>query len=86
MIAAILPADRGAGIRDWHHSGHLAAVAARFLARATKVERGYYLHPDLYGAPPEKQIEWARHPELKRMKERQPKLSATAKIDPRIKR
>jgi len=32
--------------------------------------RGYYIHPDLYGAPPEKQIEWARHPEtMKRMKE-----------------
>jgi len=35
-------------------------------------ERGYYLHPELYGAPEEKQIEWARHPDLmKRMKERQ---------------
>ena len=32
--------------------------------------RGFYLHPELYGAPPEKQIEWARHPEMmKRMKE-----------------
>jgi trimeric autotransporter adhesin len=25
--------------------------------------RGYYLHPELYGAPPEKQLEWARHPQ-----------------------
>jgi hypothetical protein len=29
-------------------------------------ERGYYLHPELYGAPPDKQMEWARHPELMR--------------------
>ena len=29
-------------------------------------ERGYYLHPELYGQPEEKQIEWARHPDLMR--------------------
>ena len=34
-------------------------------------ERGYYIHPELYGAPPEKQLESARHPELMRqIKER----------------
>jgi trimeric autotransporter adhesin len=34
-------------------------------------ERGFYIHPELYGAPAEKQIEWAHHPEMmKRMKER----------------
>jgi hypothetical protein len=34
-------------------------------------ERGFYIHPELYGAPPEKQIEWAHNPEfMKRMKER----------------
>jgi hypothetical protein len=27
-------------------------------------ERGYYIHPELYGAPPERSIEWARHPKL----------------------
>jgi hypothetical protein len=33
-------------------------------------ERGYYFHPELYGAPPEKNVEWARHPEvMKRIKE-----------------
>jgi hypothetical protein len=33
--------------------------------------RGFYIHPELYGAPEEKQIEWARHPEMmKRMRER----------------
>ncbi len=32
-------------------------------------EQGYYLHPDLYGAPEEKGIEWARNPEaMKRLK------------------
>jgi trimeric autotransporter adhesin len=25
---------------------------------------GYYIHPELYGASPEKQIEWARHPQM----------------------
>ena len=34
-------------------------------------ERGYYIHPELYGAPEEKSIAWARHPDLmKRMKQR----------------
>jgi trimeric autotransporter adhesin len=37
--------------------------------------RGFYIHPELYGAPAEKQIEWARHPEMMRQakerKERQ---------------
>jgi len=36
-------------------------------------ERGSYLHPELYGAPEEKSIAWARHPEtMKRAKERSP--------------
>jgi len=26
--------------------------------------KGFYIHPELYGAPPEKQIEWARHPQM----------------------
>jgi len=28
--------------------------------------RGFYIHPELYGAPEEKQVEWARHPETMR--------------------
>ena len=33
--------------------------------------KGFYLHPELYGAPDEKRIEWARHPGMmKRMEER----------------
>jgi hypothetical protein len=32
--------------------------------------RGFYIYPELYGAPPAKQIEWARHPQMmKRMKQ-----------------
>jgi hypothetical protein len=29
-------------------------------------ERGYYLHPTLYGAPEERGIAWARHPDMMR--------------------
>jgi hypothetical protein len=43
-------------------------------------ERGYYLHPELYGAPDEKNVEWARHPEvMERTKARQAKLAAQSK-------
>ena len=26
--------------------------------------KGFYLHPEFFGAPAEKQIEWARHPQM----------------------
>jgi len=43
-------------------------------------ERGYYIHPELYGAPEEKQIEWARQPELmKRLKDRREKIEKLGK-------
>jgi hypothetical protein len=50
-------------------------------------ERGFYIHPDLHGAPEEKGMEWARYPEMmKQMKERrqkaneqQPKPTPTSK-------
>jgi trimeric autotransporter adhesin len=42
-------------------------------------ERGFYLHPELYGAPPEKRIDWARHPKMmKDMKEQRNKRAAAA--------
>jgi hypothetical protein len=45
-------------------------------------ERGSYLHPELYGAPEEKSIAWARHPEtMKRAKEHQP-LPAPLRLPP----
>jgi len=34
--------------------------------------KGFYIHPELYGAPAERQIEWARNPQMmKRIKEQQ---------------
>jgi hypothetical protein len=44
-------------------------------------ERGYYLNPDLYGQPDEKQIEWGRFPaKMKHLKEmRNHQLHQTAK-------
>jgi hypothetical protein len=40
--------------------------------------RGFYIHPELYGAPSERQIEWARHPQImKRMQELRAKQLAT---------
>lgn len=37
-------------------------------------ERGYYLYPELYGAPEEKGVEWASHPQMmKRIREMQHK-------------
>jgi hypothetical protein len=43
--------------------------------------RGFYIHPELYGAPAQKQIEWARHPQMmKRMqKMRAQQLAASPK-------
>src|SRR5579859_1772749 len=42
------------------------ANAHRIPVEEEKEERlkGFYLHPELYGAPAEKQIQWARHPEM----------------------
>jgi trimeric autotransporter adhesin len=41
--------------------------------------QGFYIHPELYGAPPEKQIEWARHPQImKQMQEMQAKQQTRA--------
>ncbi len=43
-------------------------------------ERGFYIHPELYGEPAEKEVEWARHPEIMRhMKEVDEKHAAAAK-------
>jgi trimeric autotransporter adhesin len=37
-------------------------------------ERGYYLHPELYGQPQQKGIAWALHPEGMRFKQQQHRL------------
>ncbi|HKQ78060.1 MAG TPA: hypothetical protein VJ810_30460 [Blastocatellia bacterium] len=36
-----------------------------------QVERGSYLHPQLFGQPEEKNVEWARHPEMMRQMKQQ---------------
>jgi len=42
-------------------------------------ERGSYIHPELYGAPQEKSVEWARHPKMmKQLQADREKLAATA--------
>jgi hypothetical protein len=50
--------------------------------------KGFYLHPELYGAPAEKSIAWARHPEMmkkllqdqEQMKQKQAGLSGSPTI------
>ncbi len=47
--------------------------------------KGFYMHPELYGAPAEKQTEWARHPQMmkklqehrQQMEEKQTHLAAS---------
>jgi hypothetical protein len=52
--------------RDPYAQAHPLAVEENKNGR----ERGYYIHPELYGAPEDKQMEWGRHPEMMRkMKE-----------------
>jgi hypothetical protein len=41
-------------------------------------ERGYYIHPELFGAPAEKQMEWARHPQLMKKKQAMTKAVTSA--------
>ena len=65
------------GVRqDAYAKAHPLVVEQEKEARL----RGFYIHPELYGAPPEKQIEWARHPQLmKRIQEIRAKQLATIK-------
>jgi len=35
-------------------------------------ERGYYLHPELYGQPPQKSTSWAQHPDVMKKKGQAP--------------
>lgn len=50
----------------------------------TAKERGYFIHPELYGAPVEKGIEWARHPQLiRQLREMQAEQVAAAGADSR---
>ena len=48
-----------------------------------EVERGTYLHPELFGAPEEKGVLWGRAPQaMKQWKETRTKLSASAQKEP----
>ena len=64
------------GVRqDAYAKAHPLVVEPEKEARL----RGFYTHPELYGAPDEKQIEWARHPQMmKRMKEMRARQLAAA--------
>lgn len=43
-------------------------------------EQGYYLHPELYGAPEEKSMEWAHHPaQMRRMRDRRARVAESTK-------
>jgi hypothetical protein len=55
------------GVRqDAYAKAHPLVVEEEKEARL----KGFYLQPELYGAPAEKQIEWARHPQMmKRMQQ-----------------
>jgi len=66
------------GIRqDAWANAHRIPVEEEKKAR----ERGFYLHPELYGQPDEKQMEWARHPEMMRqLKQLRARQAATAKL------
>ncbi|HEV2401932.1 MAG TPA: DNRLRE domain-containing protein [Candidatus Sulfotelmatobacter sp.] len=59
------------GVRqDAYAKAHPLVVEEEKDART----QGFYIHPELYGAPEEKQIEWARNPEMmKRIKEQREK-------------
>ena len=55
-------------------SATVAADAHRIPVEVDKPanERGSYIHPELFGAPEEKGVQWARHP--KEMKRREADL------------
>ena len=46
--------------------------------------RGYYIHPELFGEPAERQIEWARHPQamrhLQALQARQQPANTTVRV------
>ena len=63
--------------RDAFAKAHPLVVEQEKEARL----KGFYVHPELYAAAAEKQIEWARHPAMmKQMKEHQARATERAKI------
>jgi len=68
------------GVRqDAFAKAHPLVVEEEKLA----IERGHYIHPELYGAPEEAGIEWARHPQLmKKMKDGRAKQAQVESVRP----
>jgi trimeric autotransporter adhesin len=66
------------GVRqDPYAKAHPLTVEEKKEARL----RGFYIHPELYGAPEEKQIEWGRHPQtMKRLKEAREKQASRVEV------
>jgi hypothetical protein len=64
------------GIRqDAYATAHPLVVEQEKDAR----ERGHYIHPELYGAPEQQSIQWARYPEvMKRMQQNRARQLAAA--------
>jgi hypothetical protein len=64
------------GIRqDAWANAHRVPVVVEKNAR----ERGFYLHPELFGAPEEARMAWARHPQqMKRMKQMREQIKQRA--------
>ena len=68
------------GVRqDAFAKAHSLVVEEEKLA----IERGHYIHPELYGAPEEASVQWARHPQLMRkMKEQRAKRAQAEPVRP----
>jgi len=69
------------GIRqDAYANAHRTVVEVEKPER----ERGFYLHPELYGQPQEKSVEWAHHPEqMRRMRAVAERQSASPQAPPK---
>ena len=52
------------------HDAYAIAHRIQVEEEKSEAERGCYLHPELFGQPPEKSIDWARQDRLRRIRER----------------
>jgi hypothetical protein len=75
-------AGGGPGMRvSWQVTGNrqdpfIKAHPMQVEQAKPEIERGFYIHPELYGQPEEMSIQWARRPDqMRQMKEQREKLS-----------
>jgi hypothetical protein len=73
---------------SWQVTGVRRDAYARAYPLAVEQEkeaqlRGFYIHPELYGAPREKQIEWGRNPELMKRNGEMTKHTDDHRVPPR---